>query len=111
MKGRAKRKGEKEREQGGKRTSAVQGVPPGVGTGTVTRMGMGRQHSRSAGESVRPYPRPHLQPHQQQDTRLGFESVYPGVWMRAGVGGAAGEEHSMGLGRQRSVSAGEGVHS
>ena len=44
----------------------------------------------------------------QEDGRPAFESVYPGVGVQGLV--AAGER-LMGLGRQKSRSAGEGVHS
>jgi hypothetical protein len=75
-----------EREEEDEQSVHLQNVPPGVGTGTVTMVWMGRQVSRSAEEN----PRLHLQPHQQQDARPGFESVYPSVRMRAGAGEAVG---------------------
>ena len=99
--------GDAEREEEDKGSVHLQNVPPGLGIGMVTRMWMERQCSRSAEEN----PRLRSQPHQQQDAHPGFESVYPSVGMRAGAGEAVGRECSMGLGRQRSHSAGEGVHS
>lgn len=59
----------------------LQDVPPGMGTVTGMGMGMGRQRTQSAGESVCLNLCPHLQPHQWQDLRSGFKSVYPGVGM------------------------------
>jgi hypothetical protein len=80
-------------EEEEERSVRLQGVPPGVGTETA----MGRQRSRSAGESSHPYPRPHSQPHHQEDGHPAFEFVYHGVGMQAGVGGAAAGEPSTGL--------------
>jgi hypothetical protein len=101
------------------RSVRLQGMPPGVGAGMG--MGMGRQRSRSVGESLRPYtrlhPQPHPHPHPQRQPygRSGLEPVHadPSAregGVRAGTGEAAGEERSVGLGRQRSRSAGE-MHS
>jgi hypothetical protein len=104
--------GDVEREEEDELSVRLQGVPANAGTATAMAMGMGmgRQRSQSAREKVRPYPRPPLQPqpHQQQDGRPGFKTVYPDVGVR---GGAVAGERPMDLGRQRSHSVGEGVHS
>jgi hypothetical protein len=82
-------------------------MPASVGTATATAMGIRRQRSRSRRKSGSTPAAASA----ARCSRPGFESVYPGVGMRAGAGGSAGRERSMGLGRQRILSAGEGVHS
>lgn len=78
-----------------------------LGTGTVMKMGMGRQHSWSVGENHCLCP----QLHQQQEAYFWLQIFPPCVGMRPSAGGEAGGECLMGQGRQRSCSMGGGVHS